>query len=177
MKYAAFLRGINVGGNVLIKMAELKKVLENAGFENVKTILASGNVVFEAKEKDAKKIARAIEVALHKKWKRDISVNIQSIETLKRFAAAQPFKSVKVTPQTRLYVTFLPEKPKNHLKLPSSSKDIRTLKTTDSAIFNSIEISPEHATLDLMTVLTKHYGPEITTRNWNTIQKVIKAAE
>ena len=45
-KYAAFLRGINVGGNNIIKMEELKKVFESMGFLNVKTILASGNVLF-----------------------------------------------------------------------------------------------------------------------------------
>ena len=51
IKYAAFLRGINVGGHTIIKMGELRKVFESLGFWNVKTVLASGNVLFEAPER------------------------------------------------------------------------------------------------------------------------------
>ena len=47
-RYAAFLRGVNVGG-VNLKMAEVAKTLEDAGFTNVQTILASGNVVLESR--------------------------------------------------------------------------------------------------------------------------------
>src|SRR5258708_5109578 len=58
-KFAAFLRGINVGGNKLIKMDDLKKCFAALAFKNVKTILASGNVLFESTDDD--------EVALGKK--------------------------------------------------------------------------------------------------------------
>jgi uncharacterized protein (DUF1697 family) len=47
-KYAAFLRGINVGGYKLIPMEKLKKAFESLRFKNVRTLLSSGNVVFEA---------------------------------------------------------------------------------------------------------------------------------
>ena len=47
-RYAAFLRGVNVGG-VNLKMAEVAKALEDAGFSNVRTILASGNVLLESR--------------------------------------------------------------------------------------------------------------------------------
>lgn len=50
-RYAAFLRGINIGGNKKVPMADLKKMLEKIGFSNVQTILVSGNVVFDSAEK------------------------------------------------------------------------------------------------------------------------------
>ena len=60
-QYVAFLRGINVGGHVLIKMADLKKAFEMMGFENVRTILASGNVVFEYDQTDKKALTKKVE--------------------------------------------------------------------------------------------------------------------
>src|SRR4029077_19756102 len=47
-RYVAFLRGINVGGNRVLKMDDLRKAFESLGFKDVKTVLASGNVMFDA---------------------------------------------------------------------------------------------------------------------------------
>ncbi|MBI2267695.1 MAG: DUF1697 domain-containing protein [Armatimonadetes bacterium] len=54
-RHAAFMRGINVGGHKKVPMAALKEVMESAGFQDVKTILASGNVLFSAKLEDDSK--------------------------------------------------------------------------------------------------------------------------
>ena len=66
-KYVAFLRAINVGGNTVIKMAELKQIFESMGLENVQTYIQSGNVIFESGEEDPtsleKQIERQIETA------------------------------------------------------------------------------------------------------------------
>lgn len=51
MKYAALFRGINVGGKNIVKIAKLKKLFADLGFESVRTYIQSGNVVFEADEK------------------------------------------------------------------------------------------------------------------------------
>ena len=58
LPYAAFLRGINVGGNRSIKMAELRTAFAAQGFTNVKTVLASGNVLFDTAETDAAVLCR-----------------------------------------------------------------------------------------------------------------------
>jgi uncharacterized protein (DUF1697 family) len=64
MKYVAFLRSLNVGGNHVVKMPELKTLFENIGFTNVATFIASGNVIFEAKNATSAKIEAALEKAL-----------------------------------------------------------------------------------------------------------------
>ncbi len=187
MKYAAFLRGINVGGNALVKMTDLKRLMEATGFKEVKTLLASGNVVFDAPRGDAKKIATKIEAVLKKKYMRDIAVIVLSIDDLKKLDATQPFKGIKVTPETplesrkrpltgqaRLYVTFLYEKPKSHLKL-APSKVFYLTKKSDTAICSVLILTPDRSTIDLMAALEKHYGKLVTTRNWNTVQKILKA--
>jgi uncharacterized protein (DUF1697 family) len=58
MKYVALLRGINVGGNSKVAMADLKTCLTEAGLENVRTYINSGNVLFESTKRDAGKLAK-----------------------------------------------------------------------------------------------------------------------
>ncbi|MBM4406965.1 MAG: DUF1697 domain-containing protein, partial [Chloroflexi bacterium] len=65
----ALLRGINVGGNKVIKMADLAKAFTSLGFANVRTLLASGNVVFEASNAKAA-TSSVIEAALEKAFGR-----------------------------------------------------------------------------------------------------------
>jgi uncharacterized protein (DUF1697 family) len=175
MKYAAFLRGVNVGGNALVKMTDLKTLLEAAGFENVQTVIASGNVIFEAKSGDDLSIERKIESALKKKYKRDVAVMVRSIDELQRMERSQPFKGITATSNTRLYVTFLSDKSLG-VKLPELPPDLRIVRIRDKDVFAVLEISPHMKTTDSMNIIAKLFGERITTRNWNTVQKILKAA-
>ncbi len=68
MKYVAFLRGINVGGKNKVKMETLREVCASIGFENVKTYINSGNVIFETRKTDDLKLAEKIEKAIEKEF-------------------------------------------------------------------------------------------------------------
>ncbi len=68
MKYVAFLRGINVGGKNKVKMETLREVFSSLGFENVKTYINSGNVIFETVETAGKELAAKIESAIEKEF-------------------------------------------------------------------------------------------------------------
>ena len=172
MRYAAFIRGINVGGNVLIKMADLAKLFEKGGLKNVKTILASGNVIFDS-AKSATALEKLLETTLQKKYKRNIFVLVRTIPELKEIAKLDPFKKIKVTKNTRLYVTFCREKP-TRIK-PAKHPGFQILGTKDREIFSVLELSDKVKTPDVMKIMGKEVG--ITTmRNWNTILKVLKAA-
>jgi uncharacterized protein (DUF1697 family) len=176
MQYIAFLRGINVGGNVLVKMTDLKAAFEAAGLKNVKTILASGNIMFESENKDPDAITLKIEAFLKKKWKREITVFVRTIDELERMAALRPFKGVDMTPNTRLYVTFLYEFSRG-IKIPELPANVKITRMKDDAVFTVVEITPELDTPDSMEVLNKVLGPKITARNWNTIEKILSAAK
>ncbi len=63
-KFVALLRGINVGGNSIISMSDLKACFEAVGFKNVRTYINSGNVIFEAPEKDSAKVTDIVQKAL-----------------------------------------------------------------------------------------------------------------
>lgn len=78
MRYLALLRGINVGGNTLIKMPELKACFEKLGFDNVRTYINSGNVIFASDEMDKLKLAQKIESAITKTFVHTVRVVVFS---------------------------------------------------------------------------------------------------
>lgn len=88
-KYAAFLRGINVG-NIRIKMPDLKAMFESLGCKNVKTYLQSGNVVFDS-DKTLAKLKPLIESALSETFKYEAYVLLYEFDTLAEFIAGYPF--------------------------------------------------------------------------------------
>jgi len=173
VKYVAFLRGINVGGHKLIKMAELKKAFESLGFEKVETLLASGNVLFDAPKTGTTTLTDRVEEGLKRAFGYQIGVLVRTIEEIQKLGMAKPFKKIKVTPQTRLYVTFLSEKPKSKLKIPYESPEggFKILRVSDGEVCSVVTLSPGKKTTDLMKVLEKEFGKKITTRNWNTVIK------
>jgi uncharacterized protein (DUF1697 family) len=176
-QYIAFLRGINVGGHALIKMADLKKTFEKMGFKNVRSFLASGNVVFESERTDASAITKEIESGLKAAFNRDINVILRSLDDLKKLKSLEPFKGITVTLSTRLYVTFLSEKSRpRSIAIPYTSpqKEFSILHATPREVFSILDLSKGKGTPDVMNILKNEYGSNITTRNWNTILKVLK---
>jgi len=174
-KYVAFLRGINVGGNVLIKMAELQKTFESAGFRNVKTLIASGNVIFETTKKEPDtKLTQNIQAALKKRFNRDIGVMVRSIQEIQKIAETNPFKGIKIAPGIKLYVTFRGESKKSNLKIPYEfpDKTTRIIKVSDGEVFSVLQVTGKST--DFMKIMEKEFGKKITTRNWNTIEKILK---
>jgi uncharacterized protein (DUF1697 family) len=178
-KYVAFLRGINVGGHKTVKMDALKKAFEIMGFSNVKTLLASGNVLFDTAKASESTLASQIEKTLEKTFGHEIGVLVRTVENLQKLADHNPFAGVKVTPQTRLYVTFLSENPNSNLKIPYKSPDgnFKIIQASSSEVCSVATLSPNSRTVDLMSILEKEYGKRVTTRNWNTIERILRASE
>jgi uncharacterized protein (DUF1697 family) len=174
--YAAFLRGINNLGQKPVKMDELKKAFESLGFKNIKTLLASGNVVFDSPNSSPSVLAKTIEEKLKKKLGHEIIVLIRTIAELQRLAKSKPFKAINVTPQTKIYVTFLSEEPKGGLKIPYQSPDrnFKILRSTGSEVFSVLTLSSSTGTTDLVKLLEKEFGRKTTTRNWNTMSRILE---
>ena len=175
--YVAFLRGINVGG-VIVKMDALKKAFESLRLKNIRTLLASGNVLFETKQTAAGVLTKTIEEKLKKTFGREIGVIVRTLAELERLAKSDPFKGIKVTPKTRLYVSFLSEKQKSAIKIPHKSPgaDFKIIRLTETEACSVVTVTPNprEGTLGLMDFLDKEFGKRVTTRNWNTIEKVLR---
>ncbi|HEY6172510.1 MAG TPA: DUF1697 domain-containing protein [Candidatus Kapabacteria bacterium] len=176
IRHAVFLRGINVGGNKKVPMAQLKVTLENMGLTDVKTLLASGNAMFSAKKENIITLTKRIAAALEKEFGFTIPVLMREMSRLEEMFASEPFKAIKVTKDIRLYVTFLSEVHKTKLKIPYTSDDkaIRILKLEDDALYSVLDLSKGKGTVDAMAIIEKEFGKLVTTRNWNTIEKMMK---
>ena len=175
--YVAFLRGINVGGHKPVPMEKLKNIFESLRFKNVRTLLASGNVMFDATSTSTVTLEKKIEDSLKKTFGHEIGAIVRTIEELHRLNKSQPFTGIDITPETRLYVTFLSEKSKNSLKTPYVSPDRKfsILRASACEVCCALVLTPVSRTVDLMSILEKEFGHEVTTRNWNTIARILKA--
>lgn len=149
VSYVVFLRGINVGRNTKVPMKELKEIFDSLGFKNVKTLLNSGNIIFESLEEDQSFLIKKIEDKLEKTFGFRIIVLLRMRDQIKKIAASHPFQDVVQKKGIQFYVTFLP----------------------DSELFNIVD-SASKTTTELMKNLDKEFGKNITTRNWNTIIKI-----
>ena len=90
MRYVALLRGINVGGRTLVKMAELRACLETLGLDDVSTYIASGNVLFETGTDDADALAATIEAAIEERFELPVKVVVLDRQAYARIVKAIP---------------------------------------------------------------------------------------
>jgi uncharacterized protein (DUF1697 family) len=90
VKYLALLRGINVGGNNVIKMNDLKKTFEEMGFSGVQTYIQSGNVIFCGGENNKAKLSRKIEQTLSKKYGYNARIALLTFAELQQIIAEIP---------------------------------------------------------------------------------------
>lgn len=105
-KFIALLRGINVSGQKLIKMSELKTLFEKTGFQNVETYIQSGNVIFSTKETSTEKLSVKISSAIKKHFEFDVQVIVVTPEEIEDALKKNPFiKKKKDT--DKLYTIFL----------------------------------------------------------------------
>ena len=106
-RYVAFLRAINVGGRY-VKMEALKRPFVELGFTGVSTFIASGNVIFETRARDAAALERRIEAALKEALGYEVATFLRTPRELAAIVAHEPFPG---SPEAETYVAFLHEPP------------------------------------------------------------------
>jgi uncharacterized protein (DUF1697 family) len=168
--YAAFLRGVSP---LNAKMSELKQCLETAGFGHVKTVLGSGNVVFDSRSASRESLERKIEAAMKKSLDRVFATTVRSVEELAALRAADPYKPFQLPSTAKRVVTLLHEKPKSKMKLPIELDDAQILCVKGTEIFSAYVPSAKGPVF--MNLIEKTFGKDLTTRTWDTIGKVVKA--
>jgi uncharacterized protein (DUF1697 family) len=175
--YVALLRGINVGGNKPVKMDALRKAFASLGHGDVRTLLASGNVLFHAPKTNEGLLTQSIKKMLAAKFGNS-GVILRTREDLQKITRINPFREIRVTPEVRLYVTFLSFKPATKLKTPhqSPARDFQILKVSGREVFSILTLTDRTQSTDLMMFIEKEFGREVTTRNWNTVLKIASAA-
>lgn len=168
-RYVAFLRGVSP---VNCKMAELKQSFENAGFEDVKTVLSSGNVVFSARGSE-KSLAQKAEKAMLAHQGKSFFTQVRSVESLQHILERDPYAAFELQPGSKRVVTFLSEPLKAKPTLPVELDGARVLAQQGDTVFSAYVKSPKGPVF--MVLLEKTFGKNITTRTWDTLAKCAKA--
>ena len=153
--HIALLRGINVGGHKQLSMADVKATFESLGFENVRTLLNSGNVIFDGTKPDAKAIETAIGM--------DVRVILRTPRDLEKILEKKPFEGEP----GKLAVMFLEGEPKGELEW--EGPELVKLDGRNLYLYYPDGMGRSKLTNALIERRLKEAG---TARNWNTITKL-----
>lgn len=174
-RYVAFLRGINVSGQKIIKMEALRSMMAEAGFIDVKTYIQSGNMMFYAEESNAIRLTEVIENLIEKTFGFQTDVILRKFSDIELFVNSPIFNNLKLDTDKKYYITFLKEKFAEPIPIPTFSGN------------KDVEICHQH-NMDLISISTiykgnygfpnsfieKLTGIPATTRNPNTLEKILK---
>jgi uncharacterized protein (DUF1697 family) len=174
----SMLRGVNVGGNNMIKMEALRALYGSLGLKDAQTYVVSGNVVFRTKERNLIALAKRIEDAIEQSFGFRPAVIVRTTSEIRDAIARNPFAKRRGIDPRKLLVTFL-------ANLPSAEARERVLK---------IKADPEELFIDGREVyiyfangmarpklpwatIGKMLGTPGTGRNWNSVTKLLEIAE
>jgi len=168
-RYAAFLRGVMPTN---CKMPALKAAFEAAGFTAVKTVLGSGNVVFDARSTSEEALQQKAEAAMQERLGQAFLTIVRPVEQLRKILQTDPYRPFKVSPKAKRIVTFLRGRPTAKIKLPIEMDGARILAMKDGEIFSAYLPTPKGPVF--MTLIQKTFGKDVTTRTWDTVAKVAR---
>jgi len=174
-EYVALLRGINVGGNNIIKMTDLVACFTDLGFDAVRTYIQSGNVVFSAAVDDSVALTRRIEKALAKRFAYDAAVVVRSRKQMAAIVRRAP-KGFGSSPKTRRYdVLFLmpPWTGRDALAVLPHKEGVDEVFAGTAEVYYSRLISKATQSR-LSRVVGMPIYKSVTIRNWNTTTKLLQ---
>jgi uncharacterized protein (DUF1697 family) len=151
------LRAVNLGSRNKVPMAQLRRAMEDAGYDDVRTVIASGNVVFS---RGAKPSSRALESLIADAFGVRTTVIIRSAAQIRKLRAAKPFPGAA-------YVAFLATRPR-------STKSIEGIDEFAVVGGDIVLHFPNGSAAAQLTgaVLEKKLGIDATVRNWNTVERL-----
>lgn len=173
-KYIALLRGINVGGNSLIKMAALKACLARDGLEDVKTYIASGNIIFSSTEADQEELAAKINKSIKAEFGLDVSVLVLSEVQYEKIVKDIPedFGS-KEEWRYNVWFLLLPYDMDQVLKdIGEFRADIESLTVGEGVLYQSVFME-KYGRTTTSKLASQPIYKKMTIRNLNTTRKLL----
>ena len=176
MKYVAFLRGINVGGKTSIKMERLREVFAALGFDNVKTYIQSGNVIFETRITDDEELSALIEAAIEKEFFKT-PVMVRSIDEIREAVENNPFAGEEFEDKM-FHLVFLAEKLSDEKAemLLSNNREAEKFAVRNREVYCLLREGVADSLLGKKYIDNKLKTPA-TARNWRTMKKILELAE
>lgn len=172
--YAGLLRGINVGGRSLLRMDALRRVAGSLGFEEVRTFLQSGNLVFGVERRTARSLETALEAALLQETGREIRVMVRDEKQLASAIARNPFPDAAADDPSHTLVYFLSGKPARAglSALTAAIVGPEKVHLIGTELF--VDYSGAIGTSKLTgALIERKLGVAGTARNWNTVTRLM----
>jgi uncharacterized protein (DUF1697 family) len=172
-QYIVLLRGINVGGRNKIKMADLRKLLEEHDFQKVKTYIQSGNIILEHPTFDENAISQTIKTAIANHYGYDIAVMTFSATDFKTVIDNNPFPEVPENEYKALNATLLSDIPNldNFHYVEAKKHESEQIKIIGKAFYMYCPNGYGKTKLDNKTI-EKRLEVAATTRNWRSMLKI-----
>jgi uncharacterized protein (DUF1697 family) len=175
-RHIALLRGINVGGHNKVPMADLRRVLEQAGFADVKTYVQSGNVALTAAEPSPAKVGHQVEKAIEQAFGFDVAVVVRSRDEIAALVADDPLGDVATNPTYRI-VVFLADR-LDRGRLADIDADAFAPEAFALRDYEIVMWAPngQRDSKLVKTLTEKRTGVVGTARNWRTVEKLLDLA-
>ena len=168
--YLSLLRGINVSGQKIIKMADLALLYKDLGFNEISTYLQSGNVIFTCPNNEPAGLVDHIEAAIKHRFGFDVTVIIRTQQELRQIIETNPFLGRQEINPDKLHVTFLRQLPSDaelgQLDIPNAGLDEFMVREREVFLFCPNGYGRTKLTNN---VFEKRLKTPATTRNWKTI--------
>jgi uncharacterized protein (DUF1697 family) len=171
-RFAALLRGINVGPNKRIAMADLRQLLADLGFTDVRTLLQSGNAVFTTRKAEPEKLAQRIEDAITGQLELDVRCLVRTSDELRTVIEGNPLGDV-ATNGSKLMALFLSGAPDPTLLKAHDPRSLapEEIRLGDRVIYqwcpDGVLAAPPAGGF-----AEKYLDVTVTGRNWNTVTKL-----
>ena len=151
------------------KMPELKACFESAGFTHVRTLLSSGNVVFDSVAGTEAAIQRQAEVAMARALGRSFYTIVRPLENLRELLANPPYAAHGIPPHAKRVVSFLRVAQEPRVPLPLAQDLASVFLCTGREVFTAYV--PTGKGPVFMNLIERAFGTEVTTRTWDTVAK------
>lgn len=171
-RYAAFLRGVSP---MNARMPQLKRAFEAAGCGCVRTVLSSGNVVFTADKAAVSRIQAEAQAFMERHLGRSFPAFVRPVNGLRRLLELDPYRGIALPAGSKRIVTFLRDPPSKALRFPIEKDGATILGVRGGAAFGAYLPGPDGA--KFMALLERTFGKAITTRTWETLERVTAAGE
>ncbi|MFC4221018.1 DUF1697 domain-containing protein [Flagellimonas marina] len=174
--FIALLRGINVGGQKKIKMAELRETLTRTGLENVQTYIQSGNVIFESSEGNLKSLENSIRETILKDFGFEVPTLVISGNDIKEILEANPFADKEE--ENKLYYVLLKKAPEKDLvtQFEEVNYPNEDFQVTEKCVYLMCKKGYGNAKLN-NNLIEQKLKVEATTRNHKTMQKLLEMTQ